>query len=146
MENVEMMLDSVRVALADYSRAVILRERDGNRYLVMRVGSAEAEPIACAFLDVPLSEPLAYGSVYSTMSNLRATLEHVVIYGTENKPDNAKALLRKDGPIEIRCRPSEAIAVALKARAPILVPEETLATLGISVSELHRLQLEARTE
>ena len=46
MGNIEMIIDSTRVALINYQRVVILKEKDGERYLPMWVGGYEADAIA----------------------------------------------------------------------------------------------------
>jgi bifunctional DNase/RNase len=46
MANIEMVIDSIRVSQMNYQRVVILREKEGERYLPCWIGPAEADAIA----------------------------------------------------------------------------------------------------
>ena len=57
MAKIEMVIDSIRLALVGYHRVVILKEKDGERYLPMRFGETEADAIGAALQKVRFSEP-----------------------------------------------------------------------------------------
>ncbi len=65
MVKIETVIDSVRVALINYQRAVILKEKDGERYLPMWVGADEADAILTGLLKTSVPEPLTHDFVCS---------------------------------------------------------------------------------
>jgi len=140
MGNIEMIIDSTRVALINYQRAVMLKEKDGERYLPMWVGGYEADAIATGLLKASASGPLTHDFICSIISKLGATLKYVLVHKLIQETFYAKAFLEREGKaIEIDCRPSDAFAVAVRAGAPIFVTEEILKEAGITVDELGKL-------
>ena len=112
----EMLIDSIRVSLMNYQRVVILKERENDRYLPIRIGSPEADAIALKLQDVAAARPLTHDLLGSVIAALGATIRHVVVCDLENDTFYAKlALTLPDGSeTEIDCRPSDAIAVAVR--------------------------------
>ena len=140
MAKIEMVIDSVRVALIDYQRAVILKEKAGERHLPMWVDVAQADAIATGLQEARSSKPLTHDFICSIISNLGAALKYVVVDELVQETFHAKAFLEREGEvIEIDCRPSDAIATALRAEVPIFVTEEILIKAGVKVDELGKL-------
>ena len=112
----EMFIDSIRVSLMNYQRVVILKERHADRYLPIRIGSPEADAIALKLQDVTAARPLTHDLLRSVITALGATVRHVVVTDLEQDTFFAKLALRlSDGTeAEIDCRPSDAIAVAVR--------------------------------
>ncbi len=112
----EMFIDSIRVSLMNYQRVVILKERRADRYLPIRIGSPEADAIALKLQDVTAARPLTHDLLRSVITALGATVRHVVVTDLEQDTFFAKLALRlSDGTeAEIDCRPSDAIAVAVR--------------------------------
>jgi bifunctional DNase/RNase len=134
MANTEMVIDSVRLAIKDYRRRVILKEKDGERYLTMLVDDAGADAVAAALQKVHFREPYTWNPLGETASNLRARLKHIVINQLEGETAHAKAILEKEGIIEIVCKTSDALAGATRAGVPIFVDEGILARSGITTN------------
>ena len=139
MGKIEMVIDSVRVALIDYQRAVILKEKVGERYLPIWIDAAQGDALAIELQNVRVSDPLPYDFVLSIINKLGAVLEYVIVYELKGETYRAKAILEREGRIEVDCRPSDAFAVAIRADAPIFVTEEILMKSGITVNELGKL-------
>ena len=140
MANIEMVIDSVRVALINYQRAVILKEKDGERYLPMWIDVAQADAIATGLQKAYSSKPLTHDFICSIISNLGAELKYVVVDELTEETFHAKAFLEREGNvIEIDCRPSDAFATALRAEAPIFVTEEILKESGITTDEINKI-------
>ncbi len=140
MGKIEMVIDSINVALINYQRAIILKEKEGQRYLPMWVGAAEADAILTGLQNAPVSEPLTHDFVCSIISNLGAVLKYVNIYELRGETYYAKAFLKRESEIiEIDCRPSDAFATALRAGVPICVAEEILIKSGITLDETNKL-------
>ncbi len=79
MAKIEMVIDSVRVALINYQRAVILKEKSGERYLPMWVDAVQADAIARSLKKSPASETLTHDCVCSIISGLGPALKYVVV-------------------------------------------------------------------
>ena len=143
MAKIEMVIDSVRVALINYQRVVILKEKDGERYLPMWIDGVQGDAIATGLQEVYSPKPLTHDFICSIISNLGAVLKYVVVDELTEETFHAKALLEREGKIiEIDCRPSDAFATAVRADAPIFVTEEILMKSGVTVDELGKLDEE----
>ncbi|MFS8572630.1 MAG: bifunctional nuclease family protein [Clostridia bacterium] len=107
-------------------RVVVLEEVDGNRYLSLPVGPAEAEAIA-AWLEGERDpgRPLAHDLLHSVIQKFGGRLRRVVI--TELRHDALYAELELEGPggpESLPCRPSDGVALAIRAGAPVLVTQQ----------------------
>ncbi len=112
---------------------VLLRERDGERYLPIWIGSAEASAIALAQQGVVPPRPLTHDLLGSVITALGHTLEQVRI--VEMKENVYFAELGLSGGITISARSSDAIALALRAGCPILGAEDVLAAGSVPVPD-----------
>lgn len=136
MVNTEMVIDSVRLAIMNYRRRVILKEKDGERYLAIWVDDAGADAVSAALQKVRFGELYTLNPLGATASNLRARLKHVVIDQLKGETTHAKAFLEKEGTIEIDCKTSDALAGATRAGVPIFVDEGILIRSGITTDEI----------
>lgn len=103
---------------------VVLQGKRDRRSLVMAIGAFEAERIAIPLQGVRPPRPLTHDLMLTLLSDLKASLRRVVI--TDLRDDVYYAELHVDGPtgpLQVDSRPSDAIALALRARVPILVEE-----------------------
>ena len=135
MAKIEMVIDSIRFALAGYHRVVILKEKDGERYLPMRFGETEADAIGAALLKVRFSEPYMWNTLGAITSKLGADLRYVVIDESKENTLQAKAILEREGFIEVSCTPSDALVGAVRAEVPIFVDGVILTKSGITPGE-----------
>jgi len=128
----EMVIDSIRVSLMNYQRVVILKQQESERYLPIWIGPSEADAIAVKLQDVSVPRPLTHDLLGSIIGTLGASIDHIVISDLSNDTFYAKLLLNANGSItEVDCRPSDAIAVAVRANVPIYVEESVLEKAGI---------------
>ena len=140
MARAEMVIDSVRVALINYQRAVILKEKAGERHLPMWVDGAQADAIATGLQEARSSKLLTHDFICSIISNLGAVLKYVIVDKLIDETFYAKAFLEREGKvIEIDCRPSDAFATAVRAEAPIFVTEEVLEKAGLTTGEIDKI-------
>ena len=127
-----MEIDSIRVSLMNYQRVVILKEKDSERYLPIWIGLPEADAIAVKLQDVTVPRPLTHDLLGSVIGNLGARVDHVVVSDLMNDTFYAKIAMVKDGETtEIDCRPSDAIAIAVRSEVPIFVEDGVLEKAGI---------------
>jgi bifunctional DNase/RNase len=120
----EMVIDSIRVSLMNYQRVVILKERSADRYLPIWIGSPEADAIAVKLQDVTVPRPLTHDLLGSVISELGAVVDHVVVSDLSNDTFFAKLVMKTtDGTQrEVDCRPSDAIAVAVRGGQLVNTP------------------------
>ncbi|PKB66854.1 MAG: hypothetical protein BZY82_04595 [SAR202 cluster bacterium Io17-Chloro-G3] len=128
----EMVIDSIRVSLMNYQRVVILKEKNADRYLPIWVGPAEADAIAVRLQEVSVPRPLTHDFLGSVISTLGAGVSRIVVSDLENDTFYAKVVLHLDSRnVEVDCRPSDAMALAVRVEAPIYVEDEVLERAGI---------------
>ncbi len=112
---------------------VLLRERDGGRYLPIWVGAVEATAIAYAQQGIVPPRPLTHDLLRDILAALGVTLTEVRITALEDGVFYA-VLAFSDG-TEVSARPSDAIALALRVDAPIRGADEVLDAAGIDIPD-----------
>jgi uncharacterized protein len=103
---------------------MLLQGKRDRRPLAMTIGQFEANGIAVALQGVTPPRPLTHDLFLTVLGDLRASLKRIVV--TDLRNDVFYAQLHLDaagGPLTIDSRPSDAIALALRARVPILVED-----------------------
>ena len=129
---IEMTIDSIRVSLMNYQRVVILKEKVAERYLPIWIGAAEADAIAVKLQGVTVPRPLTHDLLQSVIDTLGATINSIIVSELKNDTFYAKIILNVDrGQMEVDCRPSDALALAVRTDAPIYVEEAVLDKAGI---------------
>lgn len=123
----------VRVEMPTNHPIVLLREREGDRYLPIWVGAAEAAAIAYAQQGVVPPRPLTHDLLVSVIGALGRRLTEVQIVELKDGVFHA-ALLFDDG-TRVESRTSDGIALALRTGAPIRAGEALMDEAGIAVSE-----------
>jgi len=128
----EMVIDSIRVSLMNYQRVVILREKESDRYLPIWIGPAEADAIAVKLQDITVPRPLTHDLLRSVIDTLGASVHHIMVSNLESDTFFATITISVNGKsVEIDSRPSDAIALAVRANVPIFVEETVLEKAGI---------------
>jgi bifunctional DNase/RNase len=129
---IEMLIDSIRVSLMNYQRVVILKEKESDRYLPIWIGPAEADAIAVKLQDVTVSRPLTHDLLRSVIDTLGARITSIIVSELKNDTFFAKIILSVDGgQVEVDSRPSDALALAVRADVPIFAEEVVLDKAGI---------------
>ncbi|MFN8171590.1 MAG: bifunctional nuclease family protein [Candidatus Nanopelagicales bacterium] len=129
----ELEVVGVRVEMPSNSPVVLLREREGGRYLPIWVGAAEATAIAYAQQGVVPPRPLTHDLLRDVLGALGATLTEVRITALEDGV--FFAVLVFDSGLEVSARPSDAIALALRVEAPIKGAPEVLEAAGVELPD-----------
>jgi len=133
---IEMVIDSIRVSLMNYQRVVILKEKAAERYLPIWIGPAEADAIAVKLQGATVPRPLTHDLLYSIIGALGATLNSIVINDLKSDTFYAKIILNADGgQMEVDSRPSDALALAVRAEVPIYAEEAILDKAGIMLDK-----------
>ncbi|MGH3546175.1 MAG: bifunctional nuclease family protein [Mycobacteriales bacterium] len=126
----------VRVELPSNQPIVLLKEDDGERYLPIWIGPAEATAIAiaCDPPERPVSRPLTHDLFTDVLKQLGAPLRKVEITELSENVFYAELIVGDKG-LRISARPSDAIALALRAGAEISCAETVLDEAGIFIPE-----------
>lgn len=133
---VEMEIDSIRVSLVSQQQVVLLRERGANRYLPIWIGAYEANAIQLALHEVELSRPMTHDLLRNILHTLGVRVERVEVTALREGTFYGNIVLSHQGRIyNIDSRPSDAIALAVRTHAPILVAREVLKEAGITPDE-----------
>ncbi|MCU0465130.1 MAG: bifunctional nuclease family protein [Anaerolineae bacterium] len=130
---IEVTIDSMRVSLTTQQRVVILKDSTSDRYLAIFIGPFEADAITFELQDVAQRRPLTHDLLKSLINELGARLLYVIVNDLRDDIYYSRLVLdTADGTrTEVDCRPSDAIAVAVRAKVPIYVAEAVLDRAGI---------------
>lgn len=134
---VELELVGVRVELPANQPIVLLKERDGTRYLPIWIGAPEATAIAFALQGVETPRPMTHDLFVATLDALRTTLTAVHVTRLAEGTFYAELHLEREGEATIvSARPSDAIAIASRMDdVPLLGAEEVLDEAGLEIDE-----------
>ena len=136
---IETVVDSIRVSLVTQHRVVILKEVLGDRQLPIWIGPFEAEAIAMELQGMASARPLPYDLIRTIISDMGGQVKEVRVTDLEQDVFYARIIIDQDGREHaIDSRPSDAIALAVRLKCPILVDEMVMDRAGV--------QLEADTE
>jgi bifunctional DNase/RNase len=134
------MMREVRVASLGLDKAsntpvVILQEKDGERVLPIWIGPSEASAIAMELAGMKFSRPLTHDLFTSLLKGLGSEVQRVVITKVVDNTYYAELILTRAGEVfSIDARPSDSIAIALRAKAPIYARDELFEATAIEVA------------
>jgi bifunctional DNase/RNase len=129
----ELDVVGVRVEMPSNNPIVLLRERDGDRYLPIWVAGPEASAIAFAQTGVVPPRPLTHDLLKEVISAFGRTLEEVRITAIKDNVFHAQLVF--DGGLVVDSRSSDAIALALRTGSRILGADEVLEAGGVAVPD-----------
>lgn len=133
---IEVVIDSIRVSLMQQQRIVVLKELHADRYLVIWIGGYEADAITVELQEVPFPRPMTHDLLKSIIEQVGGRLAHVLINDLRKDVYYARLVIEINGrSIEVDSRTSDAIALAVRARAPIFVAESVMERAGIEPEE-----------
>lgn len=133
---IEVNIDSIRVSLMTQQRVVILKDMESDRYLPIWIGPCEAESITIELQGVEVARPLTHDLLKNVIHELRAAIRSVQVNDLRNETFYARVVLSVDGrQLDIDARPSDAIALAVRAKVPIYVAEKVMDAASITPEE-----------
>ena len=132
-EKIEVLVQSLHVSLTNQSRILLLKEKNGPLSLPLFIGQFEAESIVLSLQEIEISRPQPHDLIRSAIRMLDGTILSAEITVLKAASYFAVLTLRDaDGQEKyLDCRPSDAIAVALRANVPIYVDRELMQQYGI---------------
>src|ERR1700690_2573352 len=130
---IEVTIDSVRVNLMSPQRLVILREVGADRYLPIWVGPYEAEAITVALQEVEILRPLTHDLLKNVFTTFNARIKRIEIISLKEDIFYGNIVAEVNGQeTNVDSRPSDAIALAVRAHVSILVDESVMQGAGIT--------------
>ena len=138
----------VRIEMPSNQPIVLLKEVEGTTFLPIWVGSAEATAIAFAQQDLRPARPLTHDLIVNLFETAGLTLTGVHITAMIDGIFHAEMHLRNESGAlaPLSARPSDAIAVALRTKANILVLHDLLDSAGIQIPEAGTGESESEVE
>ena len=131
-EMIEVQIDSVRVHLMTPQRLVVLKQMDSERYLPIWVGPYEAEAITVALQEVEMVRPLTHDLLKNVFGAFNARITRIEIIKLQNEIFYGSIIAELNGKeIQVDSRPSDAIALSVRAHVPILVHHSVMEEAGI---------------
>jgi len=125
---IEMELNKIVIDEKRHDQLIVLKEKGGERLLPIVIGLNEASAIKLKISGFQPPRPLTHDLLHSTIENLEAVIDRVIIDKLEENTFHAKLHLKThSGEIKIiDARPSDTIALAVRAHAPIFVEDEII--------------------
>jgi len=131
---IEMELTGVRVELPTNQPIVLLREREGERYLPIWIGAAEAAAIALSLQGVVTPRPMTHDLLKNILEDLSVRVARIVVTELRESTFFATIEMQRDSTtFEVSSRPSDAIALAVRMAIPIFASEEVLDEAAILI-------------
>lgn len=133
---IEVTIDSIRVSLMSQHRVVILKDGEADRYLPIWIGACEADAITIELQGVEVARPFTHDLLKSSIAQLGGKIKSVMISDLRSEVFYAQIVLDVNGRrMDIDSRPSDALALAVRAKVPIYVAESVMDKAAITPEE-----------
>jgi hypothetical protein len=133
---IEVEIDSIRVSLMSEHRVIVLKALEEELYLPIWIGPYEAEAIAIRLKDVDISRPLTHDLLNNMIGEMGGNVSHILVNDLRDDTFYAVITVNVNGQqLEIDSRPSDAIALAVRAGVPIFVAESVMDKASITPQE-----------
>lgn len=132
---IELILNKIKVDETRNEQVIVFREKEGTRYLPVVIGMAEVNAIKLKLSGIKPPRPLTHDLLLQVLEKLGASLEKVVIERLQNNTFYANLYLKigENGrTICVDARPSDSVALALRAEAPVFATEEIMGQAGVT--------------
>lgn len=128
---IEVVVSRLGMDSSNQSYVLVLQEKDGTRMLPIWIGQAEAHSIVVHIHGVKHERPFTHDLCKSLIQSLGGRVRRVQITRVENSTYYGEIHVERAGAVvEIDSRPSDAIAIAIRADAPIFAAESLLVEPG----------------
>ena len=131
---IELILNKIKIDETRNEQVIVFREKEGTRYLPVVIGVAEVNAIKMKLSGIKPPRPLTHDLLLQIIEQLGAKLTRVVNDKLQNNTFYAKLHLKRqgDGEMVVDARPSDSVALALRADAPVFVAEEVIGEAGVN--------------
>lgn len=138
---VSVRVDRVTLDTTANRFVVILRDDVHHRWLPIVVGSSEAQAIALQMENIVPPRPLTHDLIKSLLDSVEVRISRVVVSDLRENTYYAIVGLKLNGNhVEVDARPSDAIALALRAQAPIFVDDDVMKKASVTDKEAERAE------
>jgi uncharacterized protein len=128
----EMVIYGVSFDLVGKQPIVLLKTADGNKFLPIWIGHPEAAAILMKLQNASTPRPMTHDLVTDILGQLDAKVVRITVTELRENTFYASVTVQQDGQeIDIDSRPSDAIALAIRAEAPIFAADEVIEESGI---------------
>jgi bifunctional DNase/RNase len=132
----EMSIYGVSFDMVGKQPIVLLRTLDGTKFLPIWIGHPEAAAILMKLQGTPTPRPMTHDLVTDMLGELNASVARVAVTELRENTFYAQITLQVNGSeIEIDSRPSDAIALAVRADAKIYVADEVIDDSAIEFNQ-----------
>jgi len=129
---IEVVIESIRISLVSQHRIVLLKELDNDRQLPIWIGPCEADAITIELQDVKVARPVTHDLLKSVIEEMNGRVSHVLIRALQDGVFHASLFIDRDGDLmEVDCRSSDAIALAVRVKVPIFVNDDVMDQAGV---------------
>jgi bifunctional DNase/RNase len=136
VEMVEVVIDSIRISLTNQQRVVLLREVNEPRYIPIWIGPHEAESITIALQEIEIARPQTHDLLMRSIEQLKGKLLRVEVVALKGDVFYGNLVVQTGEEfLHIDSRPSDSLALAVRAHVPILVARGVLDLAGIAPEE-----------
>ncbi|MBI4770263.1 MAG: bifunctional nuclease family protein [Chloroflexi bacterium] len=133
---VEVTIDSIRVSLMSQHRVVILKDVDSNRYLPIWIGPCEADAITVSLQEVEVARPLTHDLLKNVLDQMGGSVVEVQVHDLRDDVFFARLIVRVNSKLmEIDSRPSDALALAVRANVTVYVAEKVMELASVVPDE-----------
>src|SRR5438046_7863979 len=140
---IELNRVGARVELPTNQPIVLLKEREGERYLPIWIGAMEATAIAFAFQGIVTARPMTHDLLKNVLEEVGVRVERIVITELKEGTFYATIQLHQNGSrYEVSSRPSDAIALAVRVNVPIFANEDVLSEASIIIKDEEEQEVE----
>jgi uncharacterized protein len=123
----EMVIYGVSFDLGSKQPIVLLKTADGNRFLPIWIGHPEAAAILMKLQGASTPRPMTHDLVTDMLSQLEARVTRITVTELRDNTFYASITIQMNGTeIEVDSRPSDAIALAVRAEAPIFAADDVI--------------------
>lgn len=132
---IEMFVGGLLLDPNTQAPVIVLKDETGDIHLPIWIGIAEATSIASAIKQIAMARPLTHDLMYDVILEVGVKVERVVITELKDSTYYAELILSiGEKALILDARPSDAIAIALRATAPIFVAQQVLEQAKITFS------------
>jgi bifunctional DNase/RNase len=123
----EMHIYGVSFDLVGKQPIVLLKTAEGNKFLPIWIGHPEAAAILMKLQSATTPRPMTHDLVTDMLDQLGAQVTRITVTELRENTFYAQITVQQDGSeVEIDSRPSDAIALAIRAEAPIFAADEVI--------------------
>jgi bifunctional DNase/RNase len=130
---IEMELNKIVIDEKRHDQLIVIKEKNGEKLLPIVIGTSEISAIKLKISGVNPPRPITHDLLFSVIESLAAKIEKIIIDKLQNNVFYAKIVIRAENGSQklIDARPSDSIALAVRAHAPIFVEDGVLKQMEI---------------